>query len=203
MAVGHDPRLRESHTIARAAFFADYYFKPIPRQGGERAKYDLAAKIYAYVGALTNHKYRATEIVLTNLCNDALPHAPKGKIVYIPEAKAIEGLRAVEDLLSQTQVEIVFAMSEQVNYWLQKLGFYQGVDSYLAGARPTSKGALHSPPYYEPARGRAFLEICGKQFRTRDSRIVCPILHVKNWPLRPALERAYGRAYESCINGFK
>ena len=203
LIIGHDPRLQESNTLANSAFFADYYFKPIPTQQKELAKYKLAEAVYNYIGHLTSHKYSASQIVLTNLCNSALPHAPKGKIVYIPENEAQQGINVIIDILNQSNIEVVFAMSEQVNYWLQKLGFYSKVSEFLSNAEPRVNGIIHKPPYYEPLRSKAFTYICGKRYTTSDGRNVFPILHVKNWPLRGPFTKAYGKAYEACINALK
>lgn len=56
LVIGHDPRLQHSKTQAECAFFADYYFKPIPRQRSELAKYRLAQAVFDYIGMLTSHK---------------------------------------------------------------------------------------------------------------------------------------------------
>lgn len=203
LVIGHDPRLQQSHTLADCAFFADYFFKPIPTRKSELAKYQLAEAVFSYIGYLTSYKYSATQIILTNLCNNALPHAPKGKTVYIPEAEARDGTSAMQAILSQSNVDIVFAMSGQVNYWLQKLGVYPAVAEFLSSAEPKSKGVTHTSPYYEATRGRAFTHICGNQYSMGNHRRIIPILHIKNWPLRGPIAKAYGKAYEACINALK
>ena len=203
LVIGHDPRLQKSHALASNAFFADYYFKPIPTHGSERAKYDLAAAVYSYIGYLTSHKYSADQLVLTNLCNVALPHAPKGKTVFIPEQQARAGITEINEILATSEVEIIFAMSQQVNYWLQKLEFCPSVKEFLTDAEPKQKGVKNNPQFYEPAKGRAFTLICGKQFITNDHRKLFPILHVKNWPLRGAFVKAYTKAIEQCVNTLK
>ncbi len=203
LVIGHDPRLQQSNTLAGNAFFGDYYFQAIPTQRSERAKYKLAEAVYGYVGYLTSYRYPVDQIILTNLCNEALPHAPKGRTVYIPEDKARLGICAIQDILSQSQVKVIFAMSEQVNYWLQKLQFYPAVEEFLSGAEPKAKGVRYELPYYEATRGRAFLSICGKQYFTPDKRSVFPILHIKNWPMRGPIAKAYGKSYETCTNALK
>jgi hypothetical protein len=203
LVIGHDPRLRVAKTIAGNAFFADYYFKPIPTQGSERAKYNLAAAVYSYTGYLVSHKYSADQIVLTNLCNVALPHAPKGKTVYIPEEKAQQGISEIDAILAKSDIEVIFAMSLQVNYWLQRLGFYPAVSEFLSDAEPKPKGVNNEPPYYGTARSRAFTLICGKRFITNDQRSVFPILHVKQWPLRGSMAKAYTKSLEACVNALK
>jgi hypothetical protein len=203
LVIGHDPRLQESHTMADCAFFADYFFKPIPDRKSERAKYDLAEAVFGYISYLTSDKYSADQIVLTNLCNTPLPHAPKGKTVYIPETEARNGISAIHGILSRSSVEVIFAMSAQVNYWLQKLGFYPAVAEFLSSAEPNAKGTTHTPPYYEAIHGRAFTHICGKRYTTDNSRSIVPILHIKNWPLRGPFAKAYSKAYEACVNALK
>jgi hypothetical protein len=203
LVIGHDPRLQVSNTLADKAFFADYYFRSIPTRRSERAKYKLAEAVYSYIGHLTSYKYSADQIVLTNLCNDSLSHAPKGKTVYISEEKAHHGIDEIHNILSRSDIKVIFAMSLQVNYWLQKLGFYTALEEFLSAAEPKQKGVNNELPYYEPIRGRAFTLICGKQYTTNDQRGVFPILHVKNWPLKDPFAKAYAKSYEACINTLK
>jgi hypothetical protein len=203
LVIGHDPRLQVSHTLADCAFFADYFFKPIPTRKSERAKYELAEAVFGYISYLTSYKYLANQIVLTNLCNTALPHAPKGKTVYIPEAEARNGISAIQAILSRSRVDVVFAMSAQVNYWLQKLEFYPVVAEFLSYAEPRAKGVTHTPPYYEATRSRAFTHICGQRYTMKNNGSIIPILHIKNWPLRGAFAKAYSKAYEACVNALK
>lgn len=202
LVIGHDPRLKESKTQAEYAFFADYFFRPKPLQKSKLAKYKLAEAVFSYICFLTSYKYPANQLVLTNLCNVGLPHAPKGKTVLIPEQEAQVGIKAIRGLLSQSRIEIIFAMSEQVNYWLQKLGFYPYVTDFLNKSEPKTKGISNKPPYYEPQQSKAFQIICGHCY-TDNSRKVLPILHVKNWPLRGLFAKAYSKAYDNCINQFK
>jgi hypothetical protein len=138
----------------------------------------------------------------THLCNVGLPHAPKGKTVLIPEQEAEAGVNVIRGILNQSSIEVIFAMSEQVNYWLQKLGFYPAVPDFLDKAEPKPRGLSHDPPYYEHRESKAFQLICG-QCHTDGSRKVFPVLHAKQWPLRGGLARAYGKAYENCVNQFK
>lgn len=203
LVIGHDPRLQESDTQAVNAFFANYYFKPIPTKKNELAKYELAKAVFDYIYHLTSYKYPAEQLVLTNLCNVGLPHAPKGKTVLIPEAEARAGIIAIRNILSQSKIEIIFAMSTQVNYWLQKLGFYPAISEFLKRAEPKLNGMSHEPPYYEPKGKGPFPLICGKQYSTEDNRSVFPVLHVKNWPLEGSFAKTYSKAYEGCLNTLK
>ncbi len=202
LVIGHDPRLQSSDAIAEHAFFADYFFQPAPEQASERAKYALAESVYGYVNHLTSGRYETGELVLTNLCNAPLPHAPRFKTALIPEAAAQAGLEAIQAILGQGRIELVFAMSQQVNYWLQKLGFYPPVVEFLEMADPRPEGLQHDPPYYEPRQNRAFQLICGQRY-SDGVRAVIPILHVKNWPLTGRFAAAYGQAYRNLIYDLK
>jgi hypothetical protein len=199
LVIGHDPRLQASDTQAECAFFADYFFGPRPSRSNETAKYRLAEATFSYIGQLTSNRYPADQLVLTNLCNVGLPHAPTGKTVLIPAQEAQIGIKAIHSILHQSPVEIIFAMSAQVNYWLQKLGFYPPVAEFLSKAEPKPEGLSSKPPYYVPQQGKAFQLICGQCY-TAGRRIVVPILHVKHWPLGGAFATAYSQAYEDCVN---
>jgi hypothetical protein len=203
LVIGHDPRLQESSTIAPYCFFADYYFHPIPTKSNERAKYDLAAALFAYIRWLTSDHYTDTQVVITNLCNTALPHAPSGRTVYIPEQEASIGLHVIRDILAKNSVEIIFAMSLQVNYWLQYLGLYGSVPTFLQGARPKQKGTQNILPYYEPAKSSMFPLICGNKYMADDRIPLYPVLHVKNWPLKGKFLDTYEQSYVQCREGAK
>ena len=135
---------------------------------------------------------------MTNLCNSSLLQAPKGKTVLIPESEAKEGIEAIKNILEKSAVRIVFAMSQQANYWLQALGFYPEVPKFLSAAAPKTRGIDSLQPYYEPKVQRAFQGICGKCF-VIGRYSVYPILHVKNWPLKGGFVAAYGKAYERLV----
>jgi hypothetical protein len=203
LAIGHDPRLQRSETLTQYALFADYFFRPKPDKSSERAKYDLAESIFSYIGFLTSYSYTSSQITVTNLCNVPLPHAPRGKTVLIPEELAVNGLKAIESILSQSSIELILPMSLQVNYWLQKLGFFSGPAEFLDLARPINRGLTNEPPYYEPYRNRAFSLLCGKKFETKDERLVIPILHVKQWPLKGRVVEVYKESYTKCVDMLK
>jgi len=80
-------------------------------------------------------------------------------------------------------VELIFALSEQVNYWLQRLEFYEAVPEFLRRAEPASRGLTNGPPYYASKRGGAFQLIRGQRYTVGDAALF-PILHVRNSPLR-------------------
>ncbi len=197
LVIGHDPRLQKSDTIAGFALFADYFFRDISSKPGERAKYGLAKSTYEYISELTGHKYNNDQVIMTNLCNSALPHAPKGTTVLITEDYAKAGLKDIRELLLNSRVEVIFAMSQQVNYWLQKLEFYTPVAEFIDRAESKSLTC------YQPRKPRAFQIVCGNQYSTSDGRNMYPILHVKNWPLIGNFAQAYSEAYTRLATHFK
>lgn len=203
LVIGHDPRLRQSDTVAGYSFFSDYFFKPIPTKPSELSKYKLAEQLFSYIMNLCNFRYTIEQIYVTNLCNTPLPHAPKGKTVFIPQNEAINGLNSIKKILNSADIEILFPMSQQVNYWLQKLCFYQSSSNFLNLSEPKLKGINNMPPYYEPSKPSAFKLICGKQFKFKNNLILFPILHVKNWPLRGRFKETYESCYRGCINQIK
>ena len=185
LLIGHDPRLQNSDTIADHALFADYFFRPVPNNKSEKRKYDLAKSSFEQILYLTNKKIKADQIYVTNLCNDSLPHSPKGKTVFIPEMKAHQGLKNIRKILKDNStIKYIFPMSLQVNYWLQKLRFYEGNKEFIDCSEPKSIGKNNNFPYYKPKKGRTFLLICGNQYKIeKGNQIIIPILHAKNFPL--------------------
>lgn len=131
MLIGHDPRLQQSETVASYCLFADYYFRPKPSGRSEAAKYGLAASSFQLVLSLTGSSVSPEEVLLTNLCNRALPHAPRGKTVLIPRHEAERGIVELRQLLDGSTVRVILAMSQQVNYWLQKLIFCTATEEFL------------------------------------------------------------------------
>ena len=204
LLIGHDPRLQQSDTQAEYVLFANYFFDKNIKDRSFKSKYGLAASAFNQITHITNGKIKPEEIYITNLCNSTLPHAPKGKTVYIPEDKAIEGFENIKRILSENSgIEYLFPMSLHVNYWLQKLGMYESNDGFVEKSSPKINGILHEPPYYEPKEKRTFLMICGNSYQVSDSKqIVIPILHAKCFPLNKQF-RAYEPAYERIQNYFK
>lgn len=200
LVIGHDPRLQLSDTLASYVFFADYYFKSEPKGGAEKRKYGLAKSAFEHILYLTNNKFKAEQIYLTNLCNEALPHAPKGKTVLIPEEKAINGINNIKQILSTNpSIELIFPMSLQVNYWLQKLEFYDGSNEFVANTEPKIVGLKNTPPYFEPMKSGTFKLVCGNKYKSKNSNhIVIPILHTKNFPLTNNF-----KTYEACYQMIK
>jgi len=196
LVIGHDPNLQESLTQAQYCFFADYYFRSIPNKGNEKAKYGLAKALFEYTHYLTSNRFTNEEIYITNLCNCKLPKQPPKKTIYIPEAIAIEGLQNIRNILKHSNIIIIIAMSQQVNYWLQKLGFYATTTKYVEDSEPKPNGVLDN--YYEPNRKSPFLQICGRKF-IADGIPLFPVLHVKQYPLKGNIKPNYNNLINNCI----
>lgn len=199
LLIGHDPRLQSTDTEAKYALFSDYYFKEVPKNGNERRKYGLAAKSFGQVLDITNNRFKAEEIYVTNLCNEFLPHAPKGKTVLIPESIAKDGYERILTIISQYKtIEYIFPMSQQVNYWLQYFGFYDKDTDFLEKAAPKQVGIDNKPPYYEAIRQKdaPFLDICGNVYTLKTGQKVIPILHSKLYGKSPSYFPCYERIKE-------
>jgi len=204
LLIGHDPRLQQSDTQAEYVLFANYYFDKTIKDRAFKSKYGLAASAFNQITHITNGKIKPEEIYITNLCNSALPHAPKSKTVYIPEEKAITGVENIKKIIDENStIEYLFPMSLQVNYWLQKLGLYYSSDEFIEKSTPKTIGIQNKPPYYEQTGKSPFLLICGNLYRvTGGSQVVIPILHAKCFPLNKQF-KAYEPAYENIRNYFR
>ncbi|MFC1902361.1 hypothetical protein ACFLX3_05510 [Chloroflexota bacterium] len=194
---GHDPGLQQSSTIADYCFFADYYFQPKPNRKSELCKYKLAEALYSYIRRLTDGQISDDKVLITNLCNETLPSSPKGKTNYIPLEEAEAGLKAIRTLLKDSSVKLIFSMSQQVNYWLQKLGFYGTDTGFLDKSEPKENGIKSKPSYYSPGKSGAFKEICGNKYVVDNQYYLFPILHVKNYPLEGNF-LTYEENYSNC-----
>ncbi len=204
LLIGHDPRLQNSDTQAEYVLFANYFFDKTIKDRAFKSKYGLATSAFNQITNITNGKIKPEEIYITNLCNSALPHAPKGKTVYIPEDKALAGVENIKRIIEENpSIEYIFPMSLQVNYWLQKLGLYQSSAEFVVISTPKTIGIQHEPPYYEPTGKSPFLLICGNRFQvTGGTQYVIPILHAKCFPLNKQF-KAYEPAYDNIRNFFR
>lgn len=204
LLIGHDPRLQQSDTQAEYVLFANYYFDKTIKDRSFKSKYGLAASAFNQITHITNGKIKPDEIYITNLCYSALPHAPKSITVYIPEDKAIAGVENIKRIIEENpSIEYIFPMSLQVNYWLQKLGFYNSSSEFLEKSTPKTFGIQNEPPYFEPTGKSPFLMICGNKYKVNNgTQTVIPILHAKCFPLNNQF-RAYEPAYERIRNYFK
>lgn len=210
LLIGHDPRLRNSSTIAEYALFADYHFSGHKKDKAWKSKKRFADLAYEKLRDLTGGKvFSDDEVYVTNLCNEELPnHPPKKGTVYIPREKAEDGVKHIEQILHDyPSIRYVFPMSQQVNYWLQELGFYSSPDNeFSESATPKNKGVENNPQYYEARKGKAFLKICGKVFQPNNLELIrvhiIPILHCRCYPLGKRFE-AYEPCYEKIREWFK
>ena len=205
LVIGEDSNLQWSETVPEYVMFADYYFRSFPEDHGERSRNVEARNLFNYITKLTGNKITPDEVYITNLCNDNVEPAPKGKRVFIPEAKAQKGIDHIKWILSENpSIQYVIAMSLQTNYWLQKEGFYEVDAAFLKAAEPRRMGMECIQPYYQPVDGKAFTPICGQMYNATESEIkVIPVLPAKDYPLSiPNMER-YGEAYEKISGYFK
>ncbi len=190
--------MQKGQTIADYCFFTDYFFQPKPSRRSELSKYKLAKSLFHCIRDLTAGHISDDKILITNLCNETLPSSPKGKINYIPPEEAEAGLGAIRALLKDSSVKLIFPMSQQVNYWLQKLGFYSTGTPFLDKSEPKEIGVKNKPPYYSSRKSGAFKEICGSKYMVSNQYHLFPILHVKNYPLKGKF-LAYKGNYSNCI----
>lgn len=203
LIVGHDPTLQKSKGQALCTLYANYYFKEVPKSGSELSKYNLAQSTFEQIVDLTNGTIDSSEMYVTNLCNVKLSRKKGGSVVWIPEDKARDGVERIRRILEDyPSIEYVFPMSLQVNYWLQKLGFYDSKDSFLEDSEPVQSGIEQLR--FRPKKGRTFLMICGKQYQVigGTGQIVVPTLHSKNYPIKGRFA-AYSDCYQKAREFFR
>lgn len=197
LVIGHDPGLQRSSMIAEYSLFADYFYRSQPIQKRELAKYRLAQKMYDCIKELTSGWYSDDDVLITNLCNEVLTSSPPHKINYIPLREAREGLKAIRTLLKDSSVKLIFPMSQQVNYWLQELGFYNTDTKFIEKSEPKYSGVESEQPYYQPRQSGVFKDICGNKYIVDGKYYLFPILHVKSYPLKGRFI-TYHENYENC-----
>ena len=83
LVIGEDSNLQWSETVAKYAMFADYYFRGFPEDHGERSRNVESRNLFNYVMRLTDHQLTPEDVYITNLCNDDVEPAPKGKCMDI------------------------------------------------------------------------------------------------------------------------
>ena len=135
------------------------------------------------------------EMYFTNLCNQFLPHAPKGSTVLIPDEEADRGIAEIEKALRQGRPQVIIPMALQVFYHLARSGFVameQGErERILRKAAAKPRDAQRAA--YVQSTPRTLLDVCGRQFLHGTTPVV-PVVHVKAWPLRGPF-----KAYESAM----
>jgi len=190
LVIGHDPRLQHSAAEASTAFFFDYLTRPRPTWGPEASKYDLAQAVWDYISDLAGRRVELDELMVTNLCNEFLPHAPGSGTVLIPDDTARDGVRAIEEILVAGRFRVIVPMAVQVFYHLCRLAFVDDelelVKAFVAGASPRPEEAARG--LYRPVGRSPFLAVCGRCFHHRGVPVV-PVVHVKQWPLKARLAR--------------
>lgn len=205
LVIGEDSNLQWSETVAKYVMFADYYFRKFPEDHGERSRNVESRNLFEYVMKLTAHQLTPEDVYITNLCNDDVEPAPKGKRTYIPEEKAEKGIEHIKWILSENPtIKCVLAMSLQTNYWLQKLGFYEGDADFLRAAEPRRVGKESLSPFYQPVDGKAFIGICGKEYEAKEFPVkVFPVLPAKDYPLSEQNMERYAKGLEQVVKYFK
>lgn len=197
LIIGEDSNLQWTDTVTEYAMFADYYFRPFPEDHGERSRNVEAQNLYHHILFLTNDRFKAEEIYVTNLCNDYVQPPAKGKRVLIPEERAVKGFDHIKWILEQNpSIKYIFAMSLQTNYWLQKLGLYGGDETFIHGAQPRRVGMECIEPYYQPVDAKTLRTIIGQIYDTTLPEVkIIPVLPAKDFPLRDKNEELFREAY--------
>ena len=199
LVIGEDSNLQWNDNVPEYVMFADYYFREFPQDGGERSRNVEARNLFEHIMGFTSNRIKSTEIYFTNLCNDYIAaKPPKGKRQLIPENMALKGLDHVYWILEQNpSIQLVFAMSLQTNYWLQKSGFYGEDEKFIHGAQPRRVGLDSAAPYYQPVDGKAFSLICGNIYDAPKYRVkVVPTLAARDYPMNESNSERYKAAYE-------
>jgi len=206
LVIGEDSNLQWSDTVTKVAMFADYFFKEFPEDHGERSRNVESQDLFRHIAYVTNNKIKNTEIYITNLCNEYLTPAPKGKRVLIPEEQAIKGIQHIEKILQENPTIVyILVMSLQSNYWLQKLGFYgENNEKFIYDAQPRKKGLENrDSPFYQPVVGKSFRNIIGNIYNAKDNSVkVIPILDHNSFPLSDRDYKLFGEAYDKIRDNF-
>lgn len=205
LVIGEDSNLQWSETVAKYAMFADYYFRGFPEDHGERSRNVESRHLFEHITKLTDNSIVPEEVYVTNLCNDSVEQAPKGKRTFIPEERALKGIEHIEWILTENpSIKCIFVMSLQTNYYLQKNGFYGRDADFLHAAEPRRVGMENFPPYYQPVNGKAFLSICGNVYDANRFPVkVVPILPANEFPLSEQNMERYGEAYNKIRSYFR
>jgi hypothetical protein len=191
LVIGHDPRLQKSQAEAETAFFFDYLAQSKPTSRSEARKYGLAKAVWDYVGKLAGRDVPLEELYVTNLCNQFLDHAPDSGTVLIPDDLARRGVERIVQTVASGGFQVILSMAVQPFYHLCRWGFIDEGDAeliarFLGGARPRPSKAEQG--IYTQSGSAPFLAVCGRRFHHRGVPVV-PIVHVKQWPLKPRMVR--------------
>jgi len=192
LVIGHDPRLQNSQAEAEKAFFFEYLekYQVRPNYGPNDRKYELAHAVWDYVSDLVGLKINLDQFWVTNLCNEFLPSSHGKGTVLIPNKLAEDGVDSIRQIVSNGNFSLILPMSVQVFFHLCRLNFIDEKDenilSFVNKALPAPMKADQG--VYSTIGKAPFLEVCGKLFHHRGIPLV-PIVHVKQWPLKPHFVR--------------
>ena len=179
--IGHDPRLKNSNAEAEYVFFLDLLESPPPGSGPQKAKYNLACSVIGYVMRLTNWRFSIDEMYFTNLCNEFLPHAPKGYTVLISDEVADNGIEEIENAIASGTPKLILPMSLQVFYHMVRVNFVTGdkerLDTFIQGAIPREKWRKLGA--YKESGVAPFLDVCGVVYYHNQVPVI-PVLHIKS-----------------------
>ena len=186
LVIGEDSNLQWSETVAKYAMFADYYFRGFPEDHGERSRNVESRNLFNYVMRLTDHQLTPEDVYITNLCNDDVEPAPKGKRTFIPEEKAQKGIEHIKWILSENpSIKCILA-------------------DFLRAAEPRRNGKESLSPFYQPVDGKAFTMICGRAYDATDFPVkVFPVLPAKDYPLSDQNLDRYAKALDQVVNYFR
>jgi hypothetical protein len=190
LVVGHDPRLQRSDSEAEFAFFFELLTRP-PKTRGDVQKKALALAVCRYVDWLAGRRVSQDRLYVTNLCNEFLVRQAKG-VIYIPEAQAQRGVRAITEAVSRGRFQVILPMAEQTFYWLCRLGFVdqadERVEDFVRNAWPREDKAKAG--IYVKTGKAPFVSVCGQRFHHAGVPVI-PVLHVNRWqwPLPPRWQR--------------
>lgn len=205
LLIGENSTLQWSDEIVQHVMFLDYFFGVKPYDLGERSRFTEAKFIFEHIDKLTAGWCNPQSVYATNISLDQHTRPPKGKHILIPESNAKEGVERVKTILKENPtIQFVFAMGMQTNYYLQKFGFYESDGKFLHGAEPRRMGLSNKPPYYQPVDAKIYMDICGKFFDVKESKVkIIPILPAKDYPLSQENMDKFGDNYIAVQKYFK
>ena len=209
LLIGENSTLQWKDEVIECVMFLDYYFDHAPYDLGERSRYSEAKTIFEYIKEISAGECRAEQVYGTILCHDPLYRAPRGKHIYIPEKQAEKGVANVKKILKDNpNIEYVFAMGLQTNYYLQKLKLYNCGDlteEFIKGAEPRRVGINSYDPFYQPVNAKPFREVCFNMYEMEEfpGVKIIPILPIKSYPLSEVDMKNFGENYNKLKLSFK
>ncbi|MFI3330265.1 MAG: hypothetical protein R3Y38_00495 [Rikenellaceae bacterium] len=205
LLVGENSTLQWKDEVIEHAMFLDYYFDHAPYDLGERSRWSEAKTIFESLSDMSCGKCRAETVHGTILSNNSLTRPPKGKHILIPESDAKEGVAHIKSLIKKfPEIEYIFVMGMQTNYYLQKYGLVDYGEDFLKGAEPRRTGINAFEPYYQPVNAKPFRDICFKRYKllSNENIEIIPILPVKGYPLQGSDLNNYGENYNALKQSF-